>query len=159
MRESSVPESAVMDSTLHEQVTQWRRHLHQNPELSLQEHETAAFVCATLQALGVSEETLTGQRRALGEDHPSTLVSANNLALSLKQLGEYERARDLDEDTLARRRSAKVITAPSADWPGKGSGRTSPAAGRRLLPAGAPPLVIACQTITATTSGSAKGCA
>ena len=40
----------------------------------------------------------------LGEDHPSTLASANNLAIDLTNLGEYQAARDLDEDTLARRR-------------------------------------------------------
>jgi amidohydrolase len=31
-----------------EQVVQWRRHLHRHPELSFQEHETAAFVAGTL---------------------------------------------------------------------------------------------------------------
>jgi cell fate (sporulation/competence/biofilm development) regulator YlbF (YheA/YmcA/DUF963 family) len=40
----------------------------------------------------------------LGEDHPSTLTSANNLAANLRALGEYQRARDLAEDTLTRRR-------------------------------------------------------
>ena len=40
----------------------------------------------------------------LGEDHPDTLASANNLAIDLHALGEYEQARALDEDTLARRR-------------------------------------------------------
>ena len=40
----------------------------------------------------------------LGEDHPDTLDSAGNLAADLRDLGEYEAARELDEDTLARRR-------------------------------------------------------
>ena len=40
----------------------------------------------------------------LGEDHPDTLTSANNLAIDLRNLGEYQAARELDEDTLARRR-------------------------------------------------------
>jgi hypothetical protein len=40
----------------------------------------------------------------LGDDHPETLTSANNLAADLRALGEYQQARDLDEDTLARRR-------------------------------------------------------
>ncbi len=35
------------------QLAQWRRHLHAHPELSLHEAETAAFVCRTLQDLGV----------------------------------------------------------------------------------------------------------
>ena len=42
-----------MDKELHDRVTGWRRYLHQNPELSLQEQNTAAFVCETLRGLGV----------------------------------------------------------------------------------------------------------
>ena len=34
-------------------MPEWRRHLHAHPELSLHEVETAAFVCRTLQDLGV----------------------------------------------------------------------------------------------------------
>ena len=40
----------------------------------------------------------------LGEDHPSALGSASNLAASLRGLGEHQAARKVDEDTLARRR-------------------------------------------------------
>jgi hypothetical protein len=40
----------------------------------------------------------------LGEDHPKTLGSANNVATVLYRLGEYEQARALQEDTLARYR-------------------------------------------------------
>jgi hippurate hydrolase len=42
-----------MDSDLHQRAIGWRRHLHRNPELSLQEANTAAFVCAKLGELGV----------------------------------------------------------------------------------------------------------
>ena len=40
----------------------------------------------------------------LGDDHPDTLASANNLAVDLSNLGERQAARELDEDTLARSR-------------------------------------------------------
>ncbi len=43
----------MMDKALHETLTAWRRHLHAHPELTLQEKQTAAFVCAKLQELGV----------------------------------------------------------------------------------------------------------
>ena len=43
----------VMDSTLHETLVGWRRHLHENPELSQQEAQTAAFVCARLAEMGI----------------------------------------------------------------------------------------------------------
>jgi amidohydrolase len=42
-----------MDISLHETLTRWRRHLHANPELTLHERETAAFVQARLTELGV----------------------------------------------------------------------------------------------------------
>ncbi|WP_290056041.1 tetratricopeptide repeat protein, partial [Amycolatopsis solani] len=50
------------------------------------------------------EDTLARSERVLGADHPDTLVSASNLAVDLRELGEYQRARELDEDTFARRR-------------------------------------------------------
>jgi hypothetical protein len=40
----------------------------------------------------------------LGADHPDTLYSAYNLAADLRELGEVQAARDLDQDTLDRRR-------------------------------------------------------
>jgi Tetratricopeptide repeat len=42
--------------------------------------------------------------RVLGDDHPDILASANNLADDLRQLGQHEAARQLDEDTLTRYR-------------------------------------------------------
>jgi amidohydrolase len=42
-----------MDPALHEKLTEWRRHLHANPELTLHEKETSAFVQARLAELGV----------------------------------------------------------------------------------------------------------
>jgi hypothetical protein len=40
----------------------------------------------------------------LGVDHPVTLNSANNLAIFMRALGQHEQARDLDQDTLERKR-------------------------------------------------------
>ena len=42
-----------MDRSLHEKLTEWRRHLHANPELTLHEKATSAFVQARLAELGV----------------------------------------------------------------------------------------------------------
>ena len=45
-----------MDSELQSRATEWRRHLHRHPELSLQEHQTAAFVCDRLREMGIPFE-------------------------------------------------------------------------------------------------------
>ena len=55
-------------------------------------------------ARDLAHDTLARKRQVLGEDHPSTLISAHNLATSLHALGEVRAARDLDQDTLERRR-------------------------------------------------------
>src|SRR6476659_1136164 len=72
----------------------------------------------------LDEDTLARRRRVLGEDHPDTLASADGLAISLRAVGgypgtlisagnlaaglghsgEHHAARELGEDTLARRR-------------------------------------------------------
>jgi hippurate hydrolase len=46
-----------MDTALHHRLTQWRRHLHANPGLTLHEQDTAAFVVEKLRELGVTEIT------------------------------------------------------------------------------------------------------
>ena len=49
-----------MDKTLHETLTGWRRHLHRNPELSLHETKTAAFVAEKLAEMDIPFETGVG---------------------------------------------------------------------------------------------------
>lgn len=42
---------------MHEEITGWRRHLHENPELLFEVHETAAFVVDRLREFGVDDIT------------------------------------------------------------------------------------------------------
>ena len=56
------------------------------------------------EARDLDQDTLDRQRRILGEDHPSTLATANNLAINLRYLGDVQAARDLAQDILDRRR-------------------------------------------------------
>ena len=42
------------------------------------------------QARALDEDTLARRRRVLGDDHPDTLTSANNVAADLRALGEPE---------------------------------------------------------------------
>ncbi len=50
------------------------------------------------------EEALSVRRRVLGEDHPDTLTSMNNLANDLWALGDASGARELHEEALSIRR-------------------------------------------------------
>jgi hypothetical protein len=62
----------------------------------------------------------------LGDNHPETLTSASRLAAHLRELGEYQQSRTLDQDTLARRR--RVL---GADHPDTLTSATNLAADRR----------------------------
>jgi tetratricopeptide (TPR) repeat protein len=55
-------------------------------------------------ALPLCEECLAKRKRVLGEDHPDTLTSLNNLAGLFESKGEYDRALPLYEECLAKRK-------------------------------------------------------
>ena len=55
-------------------------------------------------SLPLFKRALELRRGMLGEQHPDTLTSARRLALNLRALGQYEVARRLAEDILARSR-------------------------------------------------------
>jgi hypothetical protein len=48
----------------------------------------------------MQEQTLAARRRVLGNDHPDTLMSMNNLAETRWALGDFDGARQLHEQTL-----------------------------------------------------------
>ena len=85
-------------------------------------------------ARDLHQDVLDRRRRVLGEDHPATLTSADNLAADLRALGQVRAARDLHQDTLDRRRRVlgedHPATLASANdladrpvRPGRGAGR------------------------------------
>lgn len=53
---ATIRKSPALTPELHQKLTQWRRHLHAHPELSLQEKATAAFVQEKLTELGIPFE-------------------------------------------------------------------------------------------------------
>ena len=59
---------------------------------------------ATARAIRFVDRALTDQRRVLGEDHPATLTSRNNLAGVYQAAGDLGRAIPLHEQTLTDRR-------------------------------------------------------
>ena len=62
------------------------------------------------QAADLLQRVLTIRRRMLGDDHPDTLVSMDNLAETRRDLGDLHGARELHEQTLARPASGCWVT-------------------------------------------------
>jgi amidohydrolase len=71
-------------------VVAWRRHLHAHPELSYEEHETAAFIRARLEAIGgfeISSPTPTSVMAVLrgGRPGPTLAIRSDHDALPIEE--------------------------------------------------------------------------
>ncbi len=80
---------------MRDEVIGWRRHLHRNPELSLEEEETSRFVYETLESFGcleLSRPTETSVlARLVGEESGRTLaIRADMDALPIEEENELE---------------------------------------------------------------------
>lgn len=86
--------------TAHEsQVIEWRHHLHRNPELGHQEHQTTAFLVETLRSAGLDPQVLpggTGLTVDLGERGPLVALRADLDALPVRELTGLPFASEVD---------------------------------------------------------------
>ncbi|GHF95028.1 N-acyl-L-amino acid amidohydrolase [Deinococcus piscis] len=88
--------ASPLPDALRQQLRAWRRHLHQHPEISFQEHQTAAFIRAELErmpGLEVSQLTPTSVLAALrGEAGPgrTVLLRADIDALPIEEENTFE---------------------------------------------------------------------
>lgn len=91
----SIEKLNELTKEIRDQVTEWRRYLHQNPELSFHEVETANFVYKTLESFGnielerLTETSVVG--RLIG-DKPGKVVAirADMDALPIEEENEFE---------------------------------------------------------------------
>ena len=81
------------DAALQSEMTAWRHHLHANPETGFEEHDTAAFVAATLSSFGLDVEGgiggtgVVGTLRA-GSGNRAIGLRADMDALNIHEAGE-----------------------------------------------------------------------
>ncbi|MEW9697846.1 M20 family metallopeptidase [Paenibacillus sp. SI8] len=73
----------------YEEMVGWRRHLHQNPELSFQEYRTAEFVAAHLRSWGIEVRTQVGGNGVVGllrgaDNGPTVALRADMDALPIQ---------------------------------------------------------------------------
>ena len=76
-------------------LVELRRTIHRNPELSFQEHRTAALVADTLQSMGISHQVEVGKTGVvghLGSDGPMVALRGDMDALPIQELSEVEYA-------------------------------------------------------------------
>jgi amidohydrolase len=69
-------------------IVGWRRYVHQHPELSFQEHETARFVAQTLREMGIGVQTRVGKTGVvgrLGSGSPVIALRADMDALPIQE--------------------------------------------------------------------------
>jgi amidohydrolase len=103
--QSLSPEIDKLTTAVEPELIQWRRHLHQNPELSNREFETAKYVTERLRSFGLQPETgvaKTGVVALLRGGRPGPVVALRadmdglpvreevNLPFASKATGEYE---------------------------------------------------------------------
>lgn len=75
---SYLPSASAIEPSIEKKVIEWRRHLHQNPELSNREYQTSAYVEKHLRALGLDVQTgvaHTGVVAMLKGGKPGPLVA------------------------------------------------------------------------------------
>ncbi|OCK97424.1 uncharacterized protein K441DRAFT_546848, partial [Cenococcum geophilum 1.58] len=51
----------------------------------------------------INQQALEGRKKALGKEHPSTLISVSNLALVLQYQGRYKEAEQINRQALEGR--------------------------------------------------------
>jgi amidohydrolase len=82
---------------LHPQIIQWRRQLHQKPELGFKENLTAEFITSKLQEWGIEHQTGVAQTGVVaiikgengqGDRHPTLAIRADMDALPIHELNE-----------------------------------------------------------------------
>ena len=114
-------------------VVGWRRHLHQNPELSFQEEQTARFVAETLGSfpgIEVSRPTRTSVVGRLPGTRPGRVLAirADMDALPLQEENDFEFASQRpgvmhacghDAHTAMLLATAKVLSGLREDLPGE----------------------------------------
>ena len=93
--------SPLSDEALDE-VVRWRRHLHRHPELSFQEHETAAFIAGALREIGLDPTEGVGGTGVVAHVHggrpgPTVALRADIDALPIQEATGLEFASEVPD--------------------------------------------------------------
>ena len=83
---------STQSTALQTKLTEWRRHLHQNPELSNREFKTAAYIATYLRSLGLDVKTAVGKTGVVailkgGKPGPVIALRADMDALPVRERG------------------------------------------------------------------------
>ena len=141
---------AALAKKIHPEIIAIRRHLHQHPELSFQEEQTAAFVAARLETLGISHKKnvaghgVIGWIRGRDPDKKLIALRADMDALPIQEENEapYHSKRPgvmhacgHDVHTASLLGTAQILQETRSEWEGTVQLIFQP--GEELLPGGA----------------------
>jgi amidohydrolase len=105
-----------MNPDLHATVSGWRRHIHQNPGLTLDEGETAAFVVEKLRSLGVTEiESGIGGHGVVATLRRAASSQGGNRSVGLRADMDALPIQEADESLPHRSRKPGVMHACGHD--------------------------------------------
>ena len=105
-----------MEPMLHATLTGWRRHLHANPGLTLNEGDTAAFVVEKLQSLGITEiESGIGGHGVVATLRRQAAGAGGNRSVGLRADMDALPIQELDETLPYRSRNPGVMHACGHD--------------------------------------------
>jgi amidohydrolase len=98
-RQEQVSPSELLSQAraIQKEIVDWRRTIHQHPELGFQEHQTARLVVSALQEMGLQVETGvggTGVLGRLGQGRPAVGLRADMDALGIQEANDVPYASD-----------------------------------------------------------------
>ncbi|HLS89588.1 MAG TPA: amidohydrolase [Sphingobacteriaceae bacterium] len=150
-----VDDFLAVDEELAGRLTAWRRHLHQYPELSFQEHETTKFIAEQLSTMGITVErpTPTGAVGIIegSGPGPTVAVRADIDAVPVQEQNTFEfRSRNAgvmhacghDGHTAIVLGVAQLLSRAKDRWPGRvkllfqPAEETAPGGAQQLVEAG-----------------------
>jgi hippurate hydrolase len=79
----------------HDEMTEWRRHIHAHPETAFEEHQTAEFVAAKLTDFGIeidrglAKTGVVGTLKGTHGDGPAIALRADMDALDIQEKGDH----------------------------------------------------------------------
>jgi dsRNA-specific ribonuclease len=96
-------------TSIYDWMVETRRHIHRNPELSFQEHETCAFICRELTSMGIEHKVVATTGVAHNQQF-EVECSIPSLKVTLNGKGASRRAAEQAAAKLSLEAAQKIVS-------------------------------------------------